>query len=119
MGVKFVSVKSERGNTRATGPVTGAEYLVEPTGTPVSEHDYEGILAVLGDPCCGKALPFDGKVRVFLPHSASARQVREIPQWVYDLKPVAVEVKAKPKKDLKSPVRTKPEREAGRIKEEE
>jgi len=63
--VTFLTTQSARGAVRVVGPVTGIEYIISPQGDPVSSLDAPQLLDMLVDPCCGKALPFGGKVRLF------------------------------------------------------
>lgn len=81
----WLATRTDRGNVRYTGPVTGREYVITPTGTPVHEYDYEPMLRVIGPPCCGKTLPpwVEG-VRIFYSHTASTDQATQpVPEWLY------------------------------------
>jgi hypothetical protein len=83
MSVMWLATHVDRGVVAFEGPVTGIAYLVSPQGTPVHEADFEPMLTVLGEPCCGKPLPpFAIGVRIFRPHTATVRQVKEIPDWL-------------------------------------
>ncbi|MCK9601119.1 MAG: hypothetical protein M0R06_18915 [Sphaerochaeta sp.] len=86
-GVRFLSTHRDRGEVAWTGPVTGAEYIINPHGTPVSEYDYLDMLGEFAEPCCGKEMPFGGKLRLFYPHTATIRQMAEVPDWLYSLEP--------------------------------
>lgn len=78
--IVFLSTHPERGEVHATGPVTGMEYTIGPSGTPVAKVDEAGLLATLEDPCCGRPLPLGGKVKVFHRMVPSGAQVASVPQ---------------------------------------
>lgn len=80
IGIVFLSTIPEMGALHATGPVTGMEYDITPTGTPVAEIDAAGLLTVLGDPCCGRPLPLGGKIKLFHKMVPSGAQVASIPE---------------------------------------
>lgn len=98
--VTFLATRPDRGNARATGSVTGLEYIITSSGTPVRSEDVPGLLAVTGDPCCGYTLPFGGKVKLFGVTSASDVQVANVPDYVKNWNPPQkiVEKKVQPKK---------------------
>lgn len=97
--VRWLSVHANRGVVHFIGPVTGTPYDIDPRGTPVSEYDFDAMLEVLADPCCGKELPpWAEKVRLFRPHSATARQVQMVPEGLYKIEIVMPDIIPLPKK---------------------
>lgn len=104
MGVRFLTVHSSRGTVTVEGPVTGLPYHISKFGTPVNEYDVPDLLAMVADPCCGPALPFEGKVRLFGVTAGSRAQRASVPAEVLCAEPMTPEPKPPVKRGRKRPV---------------
>jgi hypothetical protein len=82
--VVFFSRSRRYGNKGVVGPVTGIKYVITVEGTPVSAYDADALSAMTEPPCCGQHLPFDGKVKSFGISVPTAKQLEDVPQYLWD-----------------------------------